>query len=58
MKAGGAEGGTVGPAGPGACPPCGDGNCEVEATSPTATQVEHDREACSSLGWSIMYPEL
>lgn len=24
------------------CPPCGEGNCDVEATSPTATQVEQD----------------
>lgn len=26
------------------CPPWGEGNCEVEAISPTATQVEHDLE--------------
>lgn len=24
------------------CPPCGDGSCDVEAMSPTATHVEHD----------------
>lgn len=24
------------------CPPWGEGSCEVEAISPTATQVEHD----------------
>ena len=32
------------------CPPCGDGNCEVDATSPTATHVEQDREAWSRRG--------
>ena len=26
------------------CPPCGEGNCEVEATSPTATHVEQERD--------------
>lgn len=30
-------------------PPCGEGSCDVELTSPTATHVEHDLEACSSL---------
>lgn len=40
------------------CPPWGDGSCEVEATSPTATQVEQEREAWSSRGWSSRYPDL
>lgn len=31
------------------CVPCGEGSCEVEANSPTATQVEQDLEVCSSL---------
>jgi len=39
------------------CPPWGDGNCEVEATSPTATHVEQEREAWSSRGWSNRYPD-
>lgn len=40
----GAEGGTA------AWPPCGEGNCEVLATSPTATQVLQERLACSKRG--------
>lgn len=30
-------------------PPWGDGSCEVDVMSPTATHVEHDRDACSNL---------
>ena len=53
VKAGGAlTGGAVV-----VCPPWGDGSCEVEATSPTATQVEQEREAWSSRGWSSRYPD-
>lgn len=29
-------------------PPCGDGSCEVDANSPTATHVEHERDVWSS----------
>lgn len=32
-----------------ACPPCGDGSCDVDWTSPTATHVEQERDACSNL---------
>jgi hypothetical protein len=39
------------------CPPWGEGSCEVEATSPTATQVEQERDAWSSRGWSSRYPD-
>lgn len=31
------------------CPPCGEGSCDVLATSPTATHVEQDLDACSNL---------
>lgn len=39
------------------CPPCGDGNCDVEATSPTATHVEHDLEVWSNLAFSNNIPD-
>lgn len=39
-------------------PPWGDGNCDVDATSPTATHVEQDLDAWSSLEWSRKYPVL
>lgn len=38
-------------------PPCGDGNCDVDANSPTATHVEHDRDVWSSRAVSSMYPQ-
>lgn len=50
VKAGGG-GVFVVPAAGGAaeCPPWGDGSWDVDATSPTATQVEQLLDACSNL---------
>lgn len=49
VKAGGGGGGVC--CGGAAWPPCGDGSCDVEATSPTATHVEQERDAASRRAW-------
>ena len=54
MKEGGGAGGAVDVL---CCPPWGDGSWDVDATSPTATHVEQDLDACSKRGLSIKYPE-
>lgn len=37
------------------CPPCGEGSCEVEAMSPTATQVEQDLQQYFSIKTAICF---